>query len=238
MKEIFKKSTGLFGKTVIINVLCLIVVVSFVSLSVAVFAEVTGHVAYGQKGEEGEVEQLYVHYLKDGADTKLKTYEEQGYTVTKKEIKEVSKSGHNITLIVAQLFCFGILMSFTYPNLWDKGYKDRNMVLTGNVAADPLKGLKIGLISQIPALALIVVFAVIGNSSTVLYKVMNGAFYSLIEFTVSGAATFGDLAVWKLFCFAAMIMIIPLITFIGYYLGYKDFSIGEKFIYKNKKKRI
>ena len=237
MNGILKESGKLFGKTIIINVLCLIVAVSVVSICVAMLADVKGYVAYGQKGEDSAVEELYTYYIEDGEDLKLEEYEKEGYTVSKSEIKSLSKSKSVITLLVAQFFAFGILISFIFPNFWDKGYNDRNMVLTGHMASDPLKGLKIGLISQIPIFLELVIFAIYGNISTLIFKMANASFYGLIELTVGGNKLFSDLEIWKLPIFAAILLILPLITFAGYYLGFKDFSLSEKLTYKNKKSR-
>ena len=82
MNGILKESGKLFGKTIIINVLCLIVAVSVVSICVAMLADVKGYVAYGQKGEDSAVEELYTYYIEDGEDLKLEEYEKEGYTVS------------------------------------------------------------------------------------------------------------------------------------------------------------
>ncbi len=233
MKEIFKDGFLMSGKAVLINLLCFFVVISFVVLGSALFSESVGYNAIGTKDEKSEA--LYTHYFEDGEDTRLAEYEAKGYEIEKQDLKLMPEGKNNGVIAVAQLFALAIFISFTYPKLWDKGYKDRNMVITGNQQADPLKGLKIGLVAIIIPEAIILAASLIKTISAQLLKFVFPVFYTAIDFITRDSGKLADLQLWKLVLIMMIFLIVPLVTYVSYILGYKDFSIGEKLIYKKRK---
>ncbi len=242
MNEILKNGLKLFGRTVLINILCFFVVLSIISFSVAVFAEPVGYVAYGTKKDAEQGEELYTHYLADGEDKKEAEFTAKGYTISKSNIKEMDKTSNAICLTVAQFFALGILLSFVYPNLWDIGNKDNNMVRIGKRKEDRLKGLKIGFIGAVPSMLLLLFLAVTKSGvsakfPTAFYKMLNASFYPVMESIMKPASTFEELGVFKLILMALPLFVVPLVAHLGYYLGYKDISISEKFTYKSKAKQ-
>lgn len=233
MKEIFKGAAKLFGKTLIANFLCFFIVISVSAIAVVAFSEVSGYYVTATKDEETV---NYTHYVKDGEDTKLAEYEKLGYTVNKQSIKEVSEGGNIVSNIITQFFSFAVLVCLVYPYLWDRGYKERNLVQTGNMKSNPLKGLKIGLIASIPAYLFLIV-SVITNFSVAIFKILNSAYFSLIDFIAEEPTGFSSLNAWQIVLIALCFLIMPMVSFIGYYLGYNDYSISERIIYKGKKKK-
>ncbi len=137
--------------------------------------------------------------------------------------------------VIVQIMTLMLLTGLVYPTLWDMGYKDRNMVLTGHAQADILKGLKIGLVSVIPSLLSIPLFALIKSFPAALYKLINPSYYYFFDILTRGTDKFCELAVWKFIVMAIIFLLVPAISFLGYYLGFKDFSISEKITYKKKK---
>lgn len=184
MKDIIKTAAKLFGKTIIINIMCFFLAISIVSISIALSGENANYIVYG---------------------------------------------------LIMQVMSLILLASFIYPFFWDKGYKDRNMVMTGNRTADPLKGFKTGLISIIPYVLSVPVFALIKGFPVALFKMINAVYYAFFDFLTRGTDKFCDLACWKFIVIIIIFLILPVISGIGYYLGYKDFSIGEKLTYKKVK---
>ena len=153
----------------------------------------------------------------------------------------MDKLGDTVVLIVAQGFALGILITFVYPTMWDLGGADINMVKIGQKAEDKLKGLKIGVLGTIPSALVFFVIAftkngISANVSTALYKFLNASFYPILEFVFGESKKFADLAVWKLIIMFLLLCVVPLTEHIGYTLGYKGFSIGEKLTYKKLKK--
>lgn len=240
MTEILKDGGKLFIRTIFINIMCFFVVVSLISFAVAVFAEDVGYVAYGTTDKESEGEKLYTYYIADGEDTKLKEYEEQGYTVTTRAIREVNKTGDTVILLVAQAFALGILITFIYPSMWDRGNSDSNLVNFEHQKKDTLKGLKIGTVAATPSILLFLVLVITRsglakNVPVALYKLLNASFYPIIEFIVGDSTKFAELNALQLILLALTLLAVPVIAFIGYYFGYKGLSIGEKLTYKKTK---
>lgn len=184
MKEIIKNGAKLFGKIIVINILCFFLAMSIVSIAVSMLKDSAGANTYGP---------------------------------------------------ILQILTLMLLTGLVYPTLWDMGYKDRNMVLTGNGQKDILKGLKIGLVAIVPSVLSIPIFALIKSFPAALYKLINSSYYYFFELLTRNADKFCDLAVWKFIVMAIVFLIVPAISFLGYYLGFKDFSIGEKLTYKKKK---
>lgn len=184
MKEIIKNGAKLFGKIIVINILCFFLVMSIVAIAVGI--------------------------LKDSANPN--TY-------------------GSILQVLTLMFLTGLV----YPTLWDMGYKDRNMVLTGHAKEDILKGLKIGLVAVIPSVLSIPLFALIKSFPAALYKLINSSYYYFFELLTRNTDKFCELAVWKFVVMAIVFLLVPAISFLGYYLGFKDISIAEKITYKKKK---
>lgn len=240
MKEILKGGGKLFVRTVLINIMSFFVVMSLIFFGVTAFSEEVGYVAYGTKSETEESQKLYTYYNTDGEDTELLKYEQQGYTVTKSAIREVSKAKDTAILLVAQAFALGILICFVYPSLWDKGNADCNMVKIGQQKEDILKGLKIGCVAAVPSGLFYLFLAITKNNVSAklpasIYKFATATFYPVNEFIVGKSDKLSDLSVLQLLLLALPLLALPIIAFIGYYLGYKGFSISEKLTYKKTK---
>lgn len=236
MKEIMKNALSLFGRTIIINLMCFFLVISLSVLATAAFSENIGYIAYGTSSESEKSEELYRHYYTDGEDTKRAEYEENGYTVTESKIRsEISKTGNAVFLTISAIFCLVLTISFIYPKFWQMGTKDSNLVHFKHKKEDKLKGLKCGLIAIIPSMLLLVLFFfVLRNTPVALYRFLNCGVYTFIDLIAGKAATFKDISFIQFIGLALLNAIIPLSAYAGYMLGYKNISIGEKFIYKKK----
>ena len=237
MKEIFKNSISLFGRIVTINIMCFFLVISLSVLITAAFSENIGYVAMGTSSENEQSVELYRHYYEDGEDTKRAEYEENGYTVSESKIRsEVSKTGNTLFLCVTAVFCTILLISFIYPKFWQMGTKDSNLVHFKHKKEDKLKGLKCGLIAIVPSLILLTVFKfLLPEMQTALYKFLNCGTYNFVELIIGKNATFGDINILQFLGLALLNAIVPLTAYTAYLLGYKNISLGEKFIYKKNK---
>lgn len=241
MKEILKCSASLFGKLIIVNIMSFFLVISLSVLATAAFTQNIGYTAYGTLEGSSESVKLYDHYNADGEDTLRADYEAKGYTVTESKLRsEISATGNIVFLAVSQLCCFMLLASFIYPKLWDMGTKDSNLVHFKHKNEDTLKGLKAGLIAIIPSAAvlLFLAFTSSGISSklpTVLYKFANSSLYTAVHLIVGNATTFGELSPLSFVWLFLLLAVVPLISFAAYFLGYRNISLGEKFIYKKSK---
>lgn len=240
MKEILKGGGKLFLRTVIVNIMCFFIVISFSVLTTAAFSKNIGYKAYGTTSGSTEQTELYTYYYEDGDDTQKSAYEEDGYTVSTVSIRsEISKSGNILYLVISQLFCILILCGFIYPNFWHDGTNDSNLVKFKHKREDKFKGVKIGAVAAIPNyLALIfLVIAKLGalpDFPMVLYKFLNSSVYSFIEVILGGAVAVSNLDLWRLLLLFLLPLIIPAIAGVSYILGYKNISVGENLVYKKK----
>ena len=240
MKEILQNGAKLFLRTIIVNIMCFFVVMSFSVLATAAFTKNIGYKAYGTLGDSSTTEELYTYYYDDGDDLKKQEYEDKGYKITESSVRStLSGKGETVFLVVSQIFCVLILISFVYPGMWQLGTKDSNLVKFKHKKEDRLKGFKIGAVAVIPAY-LLLIFLVVAKAGAVpdfpvvLYKFLNSSLYSLIEVILGSAVKVGELAVWRLILLFVLPLIVPAVSGIAYILGFKNFSIGEKLVYKKK----
>lgn len=243
MKEILKGGGKLFLKTVVVNIMCFFIVISFSVLTTAAFTKNIGYKAYGTMSDSSEQTELYTYYYEDGDDTQKSAYEEEGYTVSTVNIRsEISRSGKTCFLIISEVFCFLLFCGIIYPRIWQNGTNDSNLVRFKHKNEDKFKGFKIGAVAAVPNYLLLIflVIAKLGafpNFPMALYKFLNSSVYSFIEIISGRAITVSELAVWRLALLFILPLLIPVIAGISYILGYKNISVGEKLIYKNKQSR-
>lgn len=226
MKDMFKDSAKFFGRTILVSLLCFFIVISIMVITVGFFAVPAGYYVTGTK--DGKQENLYTYYTADGEDTKYALYEEQGYTLEKTEIKLVPESSERTSYIISQLFCLAILYSFIYPHFWDRGYRDRNLAQTGNIKGNKLKGLYVGLMTIVPWGILLLALHKVQGLTISLLMFICPIFYPTINLITKGNIYFSQLSIPMLLGVVACLFIIPLFSWLGYYLGFKDYSIMEK----------
>ena len=129
MNEILKDGGKLFLKTVVVNIMCFFIVISFSVLTTAAFTKNIGYKAYGTMSDSSEQTELYTYYYEDGDDTQKSAYEEEGYTVSTVTIRsEISRSGKTCFLIISEVFCFLLFCGIIYPRIWQNGTNDSNLV--------------------------------------------------------------------------------------------------------------
>lgn len=163
------------------------------------------------------------------------------YPVTKsfsQNIRSETDPGlKNATNWVAQILMGILFLAFPYSNMWYLGDRDRNSVQFGHRVADAWRGVKVGLLASIPAvlawIGLIVCkAAALAPSYVVYYRWMNVCFWpyfnSVIPATVLKTAevTWGGVA-----AMLPILFILPLITGIGYHLGYREVSVRDRLVY-------
>lgn len=240
MKEVLKGGGKLFLKTIVINIMCFFIVLSFSVLSTAAFTKNIGYTAYGTTSDSSEPTELYTYYFEDGEDTQKSAYEEEGYTVSTNSIRSaLSDGGKAFFLIISQVFAFLLLCGFIYPEIWHIGTTDSNLVRFKHKNEDKFKGFKIGAVASVPNYLLLIflVIAKLGvfpNFPLALYKFLNSSVYSFIEVISGGAIAVSELAAWRFALLFVLPLFIPAVSGISYILGYKNISVSEKFVYKKR----
>jgi hypothetical protein len=168
----------------------------------------------------------------------MEEYEDKDYIVeTQKKRSDLKDSGMAIFLIVTQLLCMIMVVSFASTASYKQGFKDSNMVRLGHKKKDMLKGFKIGLIGNVPffAVAIFMIAATCGLApgfKTSWYAFISGHFYSFIVWITNGAQTLGEVGVLQHVVLVLLQFIVPVISCVAYILGFKEINLTEKLVYK------
>lgn len=242
MKKDIKTSASLFLKLVIAAIICFFLMLSFnVIFSGIGQKKEIGYVAYGQKGD-GEAERLYTYYNSQGDDLKFSAYESQGYKIEKSVLTEMTKGTEIAYDAVTLSFSLIILIAIIYAPIWEYGFKDSNLVHLGHRTNDKWRGFKIGLIASIPHALLYLAVLILSGSvlkdfNMSLYKFASSYFFILYDFIFKKSIiTAGEVTALQWIFTAIVLLAVPVISGVSYYLGLKEISIGEKLVYKNKGK--
>ena len=176
--------------------------------------------------------------------------EEETTTTTEQLYKETLRSEMSPGARVAQdvicsILTLLLLAAFPYSVMWTQGDKDNNSVHFGHMAEDKLRGLKVGALAAIPSAAayILLILSKLGvllPNYYAFYRFMNVPFMPILDRLTGGTALMTAEISWG--AIAAMLMtvvFVPLLAHVGYWLGYKEISLVERFIYvnPNKKKR-
>lgn len=134
-----------------------------------------------------------------------------------------------------------LLLCMPYSDLWTLGDKDNNSVTFGRMTEDKFHGFKIGLIAGIPGficffLLVLSEMGVFADRYLALYQFLNVPYILVIQLITGGASAASEMATWCLIPLGLLTLLVPAVCGLGYYLGYKEFSLSEKFMYKSGKK--
>ena len=136
-----------------------------------------------------------------------------------------------------------ILLSYLmllFSPLRNYGEQDVNRVRIGVKKENQLTGLLFGLVLMIPYV-LAFLFLSLGKLRLIFdmlpaYRLINSQFFVLISTCVGGAMTLQELS-WGMLVVITLVipLIIPVMTTLFYYLGYKQISFVNKIMYQNTK---
>ena len=148
--------------------------------------------------------------------------------------------------ILSSICMLLILAAFPYSIVWSKGDRDKNSVNFGHMQEDKLRGLKVGLISAVPAGIAYVVLLVskifdVLPGYVFLYRLGNVPFLPFLNAIIPDTVKTTAQVPWgSIAAMLVCVIFVPAICCLAYFLGYKQISLTEKFIYTNpdkKKKR-
>ena len=129
-----------------------------------------------------------------------------------------------VTVILTCLNIF-IALSIIYTLNWREAQRDHNRVKFNHMPPFIFKGLVAGLFATIPFLIVFIIYAFNINNTIIyiIYLAFNLPYLSFVAAFKESAAV-----LWIL------ILPMPASACVGYLLGYKQFSIMDKLVYKNK----
>lgn len=242
LKNDYKIVLKTFGCLLIAAIMCFFIYFSVQFAWGAFFTKNESYTVY-ETTESGENIELYTFNLADGVDEQFTALEKQGKTVVKVYNRSRLTSSQELSAnLICFAFTFVTLLFLNYNRIWTLGTNDNNKVKFGRVKEDKLKGLKIGLISSIPSFLLFVLavlsrFGFLPQVLFSIYKLANFHLFSInnIIFGTEATIALSQIPVWKFAVAFLPLLILPAICTVAYVLGYKDISLKEKFIYKDKK---
>ena len=139
--------------------------------------------------------------------------------------------------VVLQVVLLLALYSAIYSVVWKEGYRERNRVQCGYSQKDLLKGLKGGALAIVPQyllLALLLALRVFNVDISGIYRLINFFAISLINVFMTPGAEIRDVAIWQVLASSCFVIVIPLISWGAYVLGYYRFSFMDVLVYRKK----
>lgn len=245
LKHSFKVASSMIVAAVVGFFLCL----SINMICLPLFTQETGYDAfvYADSTCEKEIAKYVYEYedkdgdgKPDGKDTKKEEYEDQGYyVVTQKNRSELKGVGKAVFLISTQLINALMVVAFAGSGVYRQGFKDKNLVKINHIKYDALKGFKIGLIGNAPFILLyiavcVMALGVLPQFPTGWYVALNSHYYSIILWITNGAATLSELSLWQFTLLGLLQLVVPVISGIGYIIGFKDINLEEKIVYEKR----
>ena len=247
----FKMGAKLFGSLIIAVLISFFICMSISALSQILFTKTEGYTAYVYTEESDDPvdhwEYTFTDPDGDGVDNgtddkkahydKLEEYEVKTYT----RQSNLEGIGMAVNLVVSQILCGILVISFASSATYKRGFKDSNLVRIGNIKQDKLKGFKVGLIANIPFFVLFVLFVACGlglapSLRVTLYGYLNSFIYPII-YLITGCSSdiiVSELNVLQYILLFLVQFIVPIICGVAYLIGFKEINLSEKIMYKKK----
>lgn len=254
-----KLAVSIWLRTILAAVMSFFVVTSITMLASAVFTRDIGYRLY-RVDSEGNRTLVEEHYYEDESEEPSSDapVSEGGTPVTGEETTTTTEQLYRETLrsemsggarvvqdVVCSILTLLLLAAFPYSVMWTQGDKDNNSVHFGHMAEDKLRGLKVGALAAIPSaiayvLLILSKLGVLRPDYYMAYRLINMPFMLILDRLTGGTSLMTSEISWG--AIVAMLMtvvFVPLLAHVGYWLGYKEISLVERFIYvnPNKKKR-
>ncbi len=245
--NVFKNGFKLCGSLIIASVISVFLCFSMNVIISAMFTSEIGYKAFVYETPEStEPIAQYEYYYNDkngdgkddGTDIKMQEYEDKDYIVTTvKQRSTLTGAGKAIFLISTQILSMMMVVAFASNSPYKQGFKDANLVKIGHAKRDMLKGLKIGLIGNVPFFVITILMIVLATGTapafrTVWYAFLSGHFYSLIMWITGGVLTVGEISTVQYVWLVLVQFTVPVISCVAYILGFKEINLAEKLVYK------
>lgn len=232
--RLLKTSLRVWLRMVFATFLCFIVWASVYAMSTALFSDTIGYRIYEQD-ENGENNLVVEHFYTEDEDKSAEIPLEENQSMI--GLRELSDETNVKTGVVSSAFTLVIFGAFPYNILWNIGSKDNNLVTFNRMKKDIFFGLKVGCVANIPS-AVLYLLLVLGKFGVVpgvvlkWHRVLNTPFIPYIDGVEQGAEVASQLTIGSLLAVGATLLFVPIISQLGYYLGYRQISVRERLVYK------
>lgn len=144
--------------------------------------------------------------------------------------------------VITQIFDLIILAVIIFSTSFEVGNKDRNRTLSGALNEDLNRGFKAGFLAAVPDFLTIILLVlakteVLPRVYTAVYGILNAPFYPFLLTLMPQTLTGAEQSIFAVFAVALTSLIMPLIAGFSYRLGYYDYSIIDKIIYRTPESR-
>lgn len=140
-----------------------------------------------------------------------------------------------ISLVLIVLFVY-----FDYTDIYKAAMRDYNLVKYKYLEYDPKRGLKTGLMAQIPGVVCVLLMCVLSRGSVLwsdFFGVMWMVFYSPFVTLIGAIKMTIDTSIWGYAVFYLIPCLLqPIVGYLAYKNGYENKGIFYKFIYKSREK--
>lgn len=189
--------------------------------------------------EDGETVYTYMYTGEepdDWVDEKLNEYmSKEGYyqqTIP----NQLSESAKNTVAWVSQIISLVIWGAFIYIVNWNVGNADADKHELGNAPLDKLRGLKAGLIADIPfavTYLILVIAKLFGGPhwAVSLFKIFNYNCFAFNNMIITNGL--GSISVSELICLVLVLVPLPAFAAFGYAMGVRHTILKEKIVYKD-----
>lgn len=136
-------------------------------------------------------------------------------------------------VILAQIFCLGIILVLPYLRIYDVGFNDHNRINYGHIKRDELKGLKIGLIVSVPyvfcsAALILAHFSIVPPIYLSLFRIINSPYFSLSQTLLPPTLTITEQNIFAVIAVALTAFTEPVVYGLGYRMGLARISFTEQ----------
>ena len=145
-----------------------------------------------------------------------------------------------ISFVIAEICMIGMYTSMLYVTAWEDGNKTYSLVRYENAQADPLRGLKAGLVASIPCL--IAWAALLVSRFSGLMPAFGGTvkwffipYFPIVTAALPSAYS-ADAAWWVFPALLALAAVKPLTCHWAYRMGYADKTLKAILLYKGDEK--
>lgn len=229
-------------RSVTVSLMTFILYASLTIIVTGMATEELGYnIIYTEDGEN--FTDVYTHYHTedcfddDGCDDEIiGEYKSNEYY--KETIRsEVSDKNIKIVRWIGQALGMGILYILIYSVMWKAGDADANNAELGKTEKNMYKGLKAGLIADIPYALLYLILAITSAIGVLplfpgIYKVLTYFMFGFNDTFIPVSGNSFVLTVGGISAAALVLLPIPLFAEFGYYMGEKHMIFKEKIVYK------
>lgn len=234
-----KVSAKCFIKYAIGVFMSFFVVLSCVFIMTSVSGQTTGYDVYYINPETNKNEFLYHYDISSGEDTKYAEYENSGYELIKSKNVALSKSRRNLAYAIAIILSLSIVTVILYGSIWDFANKESSVVHKSIEYSNKFRGLKIGLIANIPVFVLYIVLlfcamGIVSPNYTSVYAFLNSHLFGYLFWIFGDTVTNVSLNAVRLILAALPLVYLPLVCTVSYMLGHNDTRLFYRMMYKKK----